>query len=437
MSLFREGSLTVIYSRNSHFMEWEKSARPPSLGASSLSSLTSVHSVSVPSSRPVYTLAPSALSSPINPPTSGLGFLRSSPTLASSRGTEAHVLPGRGAGISSRATRLTSSVARSGTGQSVSGGRFGVSLPRGIFGGRDTTVAFGDPSLAEYYLEDLDYDHLGHSQFPLGLEQPPVSSVRSVDLDFVSDDFEPDDFSGSSLYSLSVQSETLLCRYLGDLYCGDRESSGADSQSGGRSSASSNLFSDASLANDSGIKLPPVFASEFTHLDSLPVLPAAPRGAGSSFCFDEEDHSRFFSPQSLATDTEAFGRSLKAPLPNPLLSKEYRSQDKGWRFVAEASAFAARLAAFSTVLVDLLIRADELEVSEEDKVSIRAILIEISALNFSQAARIKLHATSRRRLLALESMRKSASRISCLLMAFLKQSTESPVLALMSSVVSS
>ena len=43
------------------------------------------------------------------------------------------------------------------------------------------------------------------------------------------------------------------------------ESSGADLQSGGRSSARSDLFTDASLSNDSGIKLPPVFASEFTH----------------------------------------------------------------------------------------------------------------------------------------------------------------------------
>ena len=95
---------------------------------------------------------------------------------------------------------------------------------------------------------------------------------------------------------------------------------------------------------------------------------------------------------------------MKAPLPNPLQSKEYRSQDKGWRFVAEVSAFAARLAAFSTALLDLLITADELEVSKEDKVSICAILIELSALNFSQAARIKLHATTRTRHLALDSL---------------------------------
>ena len=69
----------------------------------------------------------------------------------------------------------------------------------------------------------------------------------------------------------------------------------------------------------------------------------------------------------------------------------------------EASVYAARLAAFSTALVDLLIRADELEVSEEDKASVRAILLDLSALNYSQAARIKLHATSRRRHLALDS----------------------------------
>ena len=42
--------------------------------------------------------------------------------------------------------------------------------------------------------------------------------------------------------------------------------------------------------------------------------------------------------------------------------------------------------------------------TEEDKVSIRAVLIDISALTFSQAARVQLHATSRRRLLALESL---------------------------------
>ena len=59
-------------------------------------------------------------------------------------------------------------------------------------------------------------------------------------------------------------------------------------------------------------------------------------------------------------------------------------------YVSEASAFAARIAAFSTALVDLLMRADELGVTEEDKGSVHALLLDLSALNFSQAARIKL-----------------------------------------------
>ena len=174
-----------------------KSAHPPSLCASSLSKKINKKLCIRFRFRlrfRLFSLAPSALYSSVNPPTSGLGFFRSSPTLASSRGTEAHVLPSRGAGVSSRATRLSSSIARSGTGQSISGGRFRVSLPRGVFVERGTTVAFDDPSLAESYLEDLDYVRFGHSQFPLVLDQPPFSLARSIDLDCFSVVFEPDVF---------------------------------------------------------------------------------------------------------------------------------------------------------------------------------------------------------------------------------------------------
>ena len=191
---------------------------------------------------------------------------------------------------------------------------------------------------------------------------------------------------------------------------------------GGRSSARSVLFlSDASLSGDtSGINLPPVLAAEFLHLDSKPTLHATPSTAVSAFHFGEDEHMRFFSPQTLAPVTEAFGRSLKAPDANPLVSKDYRLLDKSWQFVSEVSAFAARLAAYSTALVDLLIRADELEVSEEDKASVHGLLLDLSALNFSQASRVKLHATKRRRHLALSSLKlpkdlneNAVDRISC------------------------
>ena len=95
---------------------------------------------------------------------------------------------------------------------------------------------------------------------------------------------------------------------------------------------------------------------------------------------------------------------MKAPSVNPFHSKEYRTADKGLRFIAKASSYAARLAVFSTVLLDLLIRANELEVTEEDRVAICSIVMEISALSFSQSVRIQLHTTQQRRLLALETL---------------------------------
>ena len=66
--------------------------------------------------------------------------------------------------------------------------------------------------------------------------------------------------------------------------------------------------------------------------------------------------------------------------------------------------YAARFAAFSTALVDLLIRADELEVSEEELYTIRALLMELSALGFSQASHIKLPAVDSRRSVALRHL---------------------------------
>ena len=115
-------------------------------------SFSSASTVSVPSVRSVYSLAPSALSYPIHPPRSDLGSFRLGLelSLASSRGQGAHVLPLQE--VPSRATRLHSSVARSGTVQSDNGGRSRASLSRGVFVERDALLASGDQSLADYYV---------------------------------------------------------------------------------------------------------------------------------------------------------------------------------------------------------------------------------------------------------------------------------------------
>ena len=110
---------------------------------------------------------------------------------------------------------------------------------------------------------------------------------------------------------------------------------------GGRSSARSDLFqTDASLSGDtSGINLPPVPVAEFLHLDSKPTLRAAPSTSVSVFRFGEDEHTRFFSPQTLAPVSEAFGCSLKAPDAIPLVSKDYRLLVKSWLFVFRSVCF--------------------------------------------------------------------------------------------------
>ena len=122
LSLFyREGNpIAICLESFNLFVEWEKCSHPPSGAPSSLSSTTPVV---VASSRPIYTLAPSALSCTSNPPRSDLGSTRPSTILASSRGQGAHVLPARGDAFPSQATRLHSSVARSGVVQSDNGDR--------------------------------------------------------------------------------------------------------------------------------------------------------------------------------------------------------------------------------------------------------------------------------------------------------------------------
>ena len=102
----------------------------------------------------------------------------------------------------------------------------------------------------------------------------------------------------------------------------------------------------------------------------------------------------------------AFGNSLVAPgSKNPLRSKPFSDTDQSWRFVSQASSYAACLAVYSAALVDVISRTEELKVSEEDQVVIRNLLMEISAMLFSQASRMSLHATKQRRLAVLDALK--------------------------------
>ena len=110
--------------------------------------------------------------------------------------------------------------------------------------------------------------------------------------------------------------------------------------------------------------------------------------------FAEEDQTLYFSTKVLSPETLAFAKSLRDPSPSPLISRDYSDNDKPWSLVSKASSVAAALAVYSTALTDLLIRADELEVTEEDRATFRELLLFISSRSFTTALRTQLCATS-------------------------------------------
>ena len=142
-------------------------------------------------------------------------------------------------------------------------------------------------------------------------------------------------------------------------------------------------------------------------MDTANDFKAVPRGSDSTFLFNEPGHSKFFGPKRLAPDTVAFANSLRDPVSankSPLESKEFKRDFSHWSFVDRASSLAGRLAIYSAALADVLCRAVELEVTEEDLVTVRALILEISAMQFSQAARLRLFAIDRNRQNTLNSL---------------------------------
>ena len=62
------------------------------------------------------------------------------------------------------------------------------------------------------------------------------------------------------------------------------------------------------------------------------------------------------------------------------------------------------MAIYAAALTDLLIRAEDLEVSKEDMVTFRALILEVSAMQFSQTARMRLLAIDQTRNITLDTI---------------------------------
>ena len=298
----------------------------------------------------------------------------------------------------------------------VNEGRSEITSRRGIFGGEFSSAPFGESFHSSSLRPSLDSSHFRR---PLAAPQrPPSRSFGSVPVDPVSDQFsdsfsfdspevsDNDDCSYSAL-AIAAEARSLLLKYQGDLF--GNPSTGAFGVQGGQASACGGLFMDVTPSSDSGIALPQEFVSAIRSCDTPDVNRALPRSVKRAFAFSEEDDLQFFSEKVLSPDTVAFASSLRDPSINPsttspLHSRDFTQRDKALGSIAEASIVAARCAAYSTALADLLAQADLLEVEEDDRRTIADLLVLISARSFTEAMRTQLRVTHLRRTCALGAL---------------------------------
>ena len=293
-----------------------------------------------------------------------------------------------------------------------------VSAPGGVFGfGADTMAPSGDPFA--YHSSPFGLrSSQGHLRRPCAPAFEP--SPRSLGFDpglgvdpldpFPQDDslsVQDSDPASVAMTHVASEARALLLKYQGDLYGSDF--TGASVEPGGRySSATSDcggLFVDVRPRSVPGISLPEEFVSAFRCLDNEKIDKAIPRSVKRAFAFSDQDELDFFSEKVFAPDTFAFSESLRDPgRPCPLKSRDFTQADRAWASVAESSTVAARCAAYSTALADMLVRADEMGVVEEDRVAVQELLLNISSRSFSEALRTQLRATHQRRHLALRAL---------------------------------
>ena len=218
-----------------------------------------------------------------------------------------------------------------------------------------------------------------------------------------SEDFAYVSNTAANLAYVAGEAESLLSRYMGDLYAPV-----SDVTPGESSSAQSSFFVEHSLPK-SGIALPPDFINEYERVSKAPRK-SIPAGA-HHFRFAQPHSEKFFDTEGPSPELLALGASLSSP--NAFTTPSFRKEDKKWMFMSDAARFSAKLAVFQAALIDLLSRADDLGVTSEDRAIILALLLSIAEQSCSQALSFTFFAFENRRLLALTSLglQKSVSSV--------------------------
>ena len=118
--------------------------------------------------------------------------------------------------------------------------------------------------------------------------------------------------------------------------------------------------------------------------------------------FAPGDMDKFLTPEKLFPEVLALGEHVAQG--NPLRRKQFSEEDKRWTNIASLTRSSMRLAAYAGALTNLAIQADDLHVSEEDRMLLNSLLLSISELTFKYATRTSLYTTHRRRDLALSAL---------------------------------
>ena len=230
----------------------------------------------------------------------------------------------------------------------------------------------------------------------------PIDPSHSFDDDFSvqDDDFVYAEDSVSDCVSTGLEAEALLKRYGGDLYLPSYNK--APGEFASNTPSDSARFFRTRTSDEAGIELPLGFSREYDNISSSREFNGMVGSISKGFRFQKETAEKYFITEKASLELMALGDSLAESF--PLKARAFREEDSRWCRMSDSSRSISRLSVYSTALADLLVRADELDIKPEDHVTIQSLLLAISQLTFTQAARATVFAFRQRRKLAFESL---------------------------------
>ena len=194
---------------------------------------------------------------------------------------------------------------------------------------------------------------------------------------------------------VSLEAQSLLQYYLPDIFGAKPED---------HSSQSHFQFASTSRSPPSGIKLPQEFHEQFSEIQKeSDLIKALPRGASSAFIFSREDQTAFFETERHSSELLNLASSLG--FPNFVSGFPFKYEDKIWKNISDGSRKASAIAVYIAGLAFILARADELQLSEQDRINIPAFIGRLSLMQFSISARASCNASRKRRRLVLNALK--------------------------------